>query len=184
MIQKTETKIYAMAKTALLTAVLCLSSYFAIPVPFAVSVLSLQTVAVNLLSLMLKPRHSFMCVLSYILLGAVGLPVFSGGTSGIGKLTGPTGGFYFGFLVSAIVISILKDKRKGFRYYVAVTIFAGIPIQHIFGILFMCFHNGFNVSSAVMSVSLPFIPFDIIKCIVACLLYIEIEKKLKTVLTD
>ncbi len=177
--KENQSKIYSMAETALLTAVLCLSSYLVIPLPFTASVLSMQTVAVSLISLLLKPRRSFSCILIYLLLGVIGLPVFSGGTSGIGKLLGPTGGFYFGFLISALLVSTLKEKKADVKYYIAVTVLVSVPVQHIMAILVMCFHNGFNIPSAILSISLPFIFGDIVKCIAASVLAIEIQKRIK-----
>ena len=91
--------------SALFTAALSVSSLFVIPIPFSPVVLSLHTVIVNLIALTLKPVQSFYCIGVYLVMGALGLPVFSAGTSGIGKLFGPTGGFYFGFLLSAIAMS-------------------------------------------------------------------------------
>ena len=169
----------SMTKIALLVAVLIVSSYLVIPLPFTPIVLSMHTVMVNLIGLVLKPRHAAYTVLVYLVLGLIGLPVFSGGTAGPGKLLGPTGGFYFGFFFAVIVISMLKGKKDKFGRYVVVTIGLGIPIQHLFAILFMCFHNGFNIQAAALTVSLPFIPGDIIKCVLASMLGVAINKVLK-----
>ena len=59
-------------------------------------------------------------------MGLVGLPVFSAGTAGPGKLLGPTGGFYFGFLFAAILISLLRGKRNSVKRYVLVLIGIGL----------------------------------------------------------
>ena len=103
--------ITSITKIALCVAVLCASSYLGIPLPFTPIVLTFHTVIINLIGLMLKPKEAAYTILTYILMGLIGLPVFAGGTSGPGKLFGPTGGFYFGFLVAAVVISLLKGKE-------------------------------------------------------------------------
>ncbi len=169
----------SMTRIALLIAVLSVSSYLVIPLPFTPIVLSMHTVMVNLIGLMLKPRHAAYTICIYLLLGLMGVPIFSGGTAGPGKLFGPTGGFYFGFLFAVIAISMLKGKKNKFIRYAIVTIGVGLPIQHLFAILFMCFYNGFNIQAAVLTVSLPFIPGDIIKCILASMLGIAVNKVLK-----
>lgn len=169
----------SMTKIALLVAVLSVSSYLVIPLPFTPIVLSMHTVMVNLIGLMLKPRHAAYTILVYLTLGLIGIPVFSGGTAGPGKLFGPTGGFYFGFFFAVIVISMLKGKKNNFVRYAVVTIGLGIPIQHLFAILFMCFHNGFNIQTAALTVSLPFIPGDIMKCILASMLGVVIKRTLR-----
>ncbi len=157
----------SMTKSALCVTILCISSFLVIPLPFTPIVLSLHTVMVNVIGLLLRPRHAFYTILIYLCMGLIGLPVFSGGTAGPDKLFGPTGGFYFGFLFAASAISMLKGKKNQFFRYALVTILIGIPIQHLFAVLFMCFHNGFHLPAAVLSVSLPFLPGDILKCLLA-----------------
>lgn len=169
----------SMTKIALLVAVLSASSYLVIPLPFTPIVLSMHTVMVNLIGLMLKPRYAAYTILVYLTLGLIGIPVFSGGTAGPGKLFGPTGGFYFGFFFAVIFISMLKGKKNNFVRYAVVTIGLGISIQHLFAILFMCFHNGFNIQAAALTVSLPFIPGDIIKCVLASMLGVVIKRILR-----
>ena len=157
----------SMVQIALCVAILSISSYLVIPLPFTPIVLSMHTVVVNLIGLIFKPKYAAYTLLVYLLMGLIGLPVFSGGASGPGKLFGPTGGFYFGFLFGVVLISLLKGKKFRFIRYVVVTICVGIPVQHIFAIIFMCFHNGFNIPAAAWTVSVPFIPGDIIKCLIA-----------------
>lgn len=169
----------SMTKIALLVAILSVSSYLMLPLPFTPIVLSMHTVMVNLIGLMLKPRHAAYTIFVYLVMGLIGIPVFSGGTAGPGKLFGPTGGFYFGFFFSVIAISMLKGKKNNFIRYAIVTIGAGIPIQHIFAILFMCFHNDFNIQTAILTVSIPFILGDIVKCVLASMLGVAINKALR-----
>ena len=173
-------KIYAMAKIALCVSLLSVVSWFVLPVPMSPVVLSFQTVAVGITALILSPGQSAWAMVLYLTMGAIGLPVFSGGTAGIGKLSGPTGGFYFGFLLSAIVVSLLKGKEPSILRYTAVLILFGTPLQHICAITVMCIHNGGNIKSAFLSVSVPFIVGDIIKAFVTAYLGSKINKRLKT----
>lgn len=156
-----------MTKMALCVAILCVTSFWVIPLPFTPIVISLHTIAVNIIGLILSPIQAGITVLIYLLMGLVGLPVFSAGTAGPGKLFGPTGGYYFGFLFAVIVISLLRGKKISMKRYAIVSIVAGIPIQHACAILGMCMHNGGNVVAAFATVSLPFIAGDIIKCVIA-----------------
>lgn len=174
--EKNKMSVQSMTKIALCVTILCVSSYLVIPLPFTPIVLSFHTVMVNLIGLILKPKQAGYTLLVYILMGLVGLPVFSSGTSGPGKLFGPTGGFYFGFLFAVIVISLCKGHKNNFARYVIVTIGLGLPIQHLCAVLMMCFNNGFNIKTAVMSVSIPFIPGDIIKCVIASALGVALNK--------
>lgn len=167
-----------MTQIALCVTILCISSYLVIPLPFTPIVLSFHTIMVNLIGLILKPKQAGYVIAIYILMGLIGLPVFSAGTAGPGKLFGPTGGFYFGFLFAAIIISKCKGSKNSFLRYLLATIAFGLPIQHICEILMMCFHNNFNIAAAAMTVSLPFIPGDIIKCVIASGLGVAVNKAL------
>lgn len=171
-------KIYAMAKIALCVSLMSVVSWFVVPVPMSPAVLSFQTVAVGITALILSPGQSVRAMVLYLCMGTVGLPVFSGGTAGAGKLFGPTGGYYFGFLLSAVVVSLLKGKRPDFIRYTAVLILVGIPLQHICAVVMMCIHNGGDGVSALMSISVPFIPGDIVKAFVTGYIGANINKRI------
>lgn len=171
-------KVYAIAESAVLISLLIAVSYLVIPVP--PSGLSLITVVISLMGLMLSPLQSGVAIGVYLLMGLIGLPVFSGGVGGAGKLFGVTGGYYFGFLIAVVLMSLLKGKRPGFLRYTAVTVFVGVPIEHLCAILMMCLHNGFDIRGAFVTISLPFIVGDIIKAIAAAFLGTAINKRLAT----
>lgn len=167
-----------MTKMALCVAILCVTSFLVIPLPFTPIVISLHTIAVNMIGLILSPMQAGITVLIYLLMGLVGLPVFSAGTAGPGKLFGPTGGFYFGFLFAVIAISLLRGKKISMKRYAIVSIAIGIPIQHMCAIVGMSIHNGGNVAAAFATVSLPFIIGDIIKCLMSSMVGVSLNKVL------
>ncbi|MBQ3136842.1 MAG: biotin transporter BioY [Clostridia bacterium] len=166
-------KLYNNIKSALLVSLIILSSYFYLPLP-SVSGLSLQTVFINLAALLLPPVQGLFTVGLWLLMGAVGIPVFSGG-GGIGKLFGVTGGFYWGFLAAVPLMSKLKGKEVDLKRYL-LSLIAGLLTEHVFAVAFMCFHNGGNVFSAVASISLPFIVGDILKCFLSAFAAVKINK--------
>ncbi|MCC8152117.1 MAG: biotin transporter BioY, partial [Lachnospiraceae bacterium] len=101
-----------------------------------------------------------------ILLGLVGLPVFSGGKGGFNVLAGATGGYIIGYLVAVILISWLKgSKNKVIRSMISV--FAGIPIIYAVGVPWMKVLLGLTWPAAFTAGLLPFIPGDVIKCVAA-----------------
>ena len=176
---KNNLQIRDITKIALCVALLCVTSFLVVPLPFTPIVISLHTVMVNVVGLILKPKEACYTILTYLLMGLIGLPVFSAGTSGPGKLFGPTGGFYFGFLFAAIAISLLKGKKNLVVRYCVITIAVGIPIQHLCAVLMMCIHNGWNIGSAFVTVSLPFIVGDIVKCIMASVIAVPLNRIVK-----
>ena len=171
-------KTYTMAKIALCVSLMSVVSWFILPVPMTPVVLSLQSVAVGLTALILSPGQSAWAMALYIAMGASGLPVFSGGTAGLGKLFGPTGGFYFGFLLSAVTVSFFKGKSFSFIRYSAVLIVVGISLQHLCGMVLMCIHNGGDFKATFMSVSVPFIAGDIAKAVVTAYLGVAVNKRI------
>lgn len=171
-------RLYESAKSALLISLIIISSYIYIPMP-SVSVMSFQTVFITLTAFMLSPLQSFVTIGVWLLMGAAGLPVFSGG-GGIGRLFGITGGYYWGFLTAVPLMSFLKGKGVSFKRYLFVSVFAGVTTEHIFAVLVMCLHNSFNLLSAFQSISLPFIAGDILKCFLSSLIAVKLNKVIKS----
>jgi len=101
-----------LTKMALLTALLCISAYISFPLPFSPAMVTALTLVATLIGLLLQPKDALIVFIIYILLGAVGLPVFVGGTAGLGKLLGPTGGFIFSWPVAYTLLSIFKGSKK------------------------------------------------------------------------
>ena len=172
-------KTQTLTKIALCVAIMCVTSFFIIPLPFTPIVISLHTIVVNIIGLILKPKEAGLSILIYLCMGLIGLPVFSAGTGGPGKLFGPTGGFYFGFLFAVIAISLLRGKKISMKRYCVVSIMVGIPIQHICAVFGMCIYNEWNVLAAFTTVSLPFILGDIIKCVMASMVGVALNKVIK-----
>lgn len=172
-------KTQTLTKLALCVAILCVSSFFIVPLPFTPIVISLHTIVINIIGLILNPKEAAASILIYLFMGLIGLPVFSGGTGGPGKLFGPTGGFYFGFLFAVVAISLLRGKKISLKRYCFVSILVGVPIQHICAIIGMCIYNEWNVWAAFTTVSLPFILGDIIKCVMSSMVGVALNRVIK-----
>ena len=97
----------------------------------------------------------------YIVLGAVGLPVFSGFGSGIGVLFGPTGGFLWGFPVLAALCGLPLKKKPA---AIAAGI-AGLALCHVFGILQYAAVTNRSFAEAFFLVSMSFLLKDILSCL-------------------
>ena len=154
-------------KITLMTAFLVAASYLVIPLPFAVAAISVQTLGMNLIALLLPPLQAGLSIVIYILLGAVGLPVFNVGNGGIGYLLGPTGGFFAGFIAAVVLISLLKGKKYSLVRYSIVTVFIGIPVMYMFALCWMVYVTGMSVRDAFLAGCAPFLLGDAAKCVVA-----------------
>lgn len=97
-----------LVRAALAAALLSVSAL--IMVPFGPVPVTLQLLALSVIILLLSPREALAAVATYVALGAIGLPVFAGGSGGFGVLVGPTGGFLLGFVLGAPLGSLARTR--------------------------------------------------------------------------
>ena len=172
------TNTYAMAVTALMTAVTCILAPLSIPIgPVPIS---LTNFAIYHSLYLLDWKKGTISYILYLLLGLVGLPVFSGFTGGIGKLAGPTGGYIIGFIPMAIIAGIVIDKFSQ-RWIQILGMIVGTAICYAFGTAWFCIQAGYTVSAALAVCVIPFIPADLIKMAIAMIIGPEIRKRLGAV---
>ena len=159
-----------MTKMALMVAMNCVSAYIIIPLPFSLSPLALQTLIVNLTGYVLNAKQAFMTMLVYLLVGLAGVPVFTGGSAGPGKLFGPTGGYIIGFLFTAVFLAYFRGEKYNFKSYALLGCVIGIPLIYVFGVVQLKLITGMGWDKAIMTGALPFIPLDIVKCLAAAVI--------------
>lgn len=159
-----------MTKMALMVAMNCVSAYIIIPLPFSLSPIALQTMIVNLTGYVLNAKQAFMTMLVYLLVGLAGVPVFTGGSAGPGKLFGPTGGYIIGFLFTAVFLAYFRGEKYSFKRYALLGCVIGIPLIYVFGVVQLKLITGMGWDKAIMTGALPFIPLDIVKCLAAAVI--------------
>ena len=145
---------------------------------------ALQVLVVVLIALILKPVYALIAQLLYTLLGIVGLPVFSGGKSGVGAVLSPTGGFIIGFIFAAFFVSLLNSKLKiknPFARHLVASIIAGIPCIYIPGIAMYMLYVQVDLLNAIVTLTSVFILIDLGKCVIASLLAVPINKALSKI---
>ena len=118
------------ALIALFTALLAVCSWISVPtaIPF-----TMQTFGVFLTIGLLGGKRGTAAILTYLLLGAVGLPVFSGFTGGIGHILGPTGGYILGFILTALLMWLAEALMGKSLKVLAASMVAGLIICYAFG---------------------------------------------------
>ena len=177
---KTNSKftIQQIAMIAVMTAVTCVLAPLSVPIgPVPIS---LTNFAIYLSLYLLDWKKGTISYILYLLLGLVGLPVFSGFTGGIGKLAGPTGGYIIGFIPMAIIAGIVIDKFSQ-RWIQILGMIVGTAICYAFGTAWFCIQAGYTVSAALAVCVIPFIPADLIKMVIAMIIGPEIRKRLGAV---
>ncbi|HCD09079.1 MAG TPA: biotin transporter BioY, partial [Thermoanaerobacter sp.] len=104
-----------MILASLFAAITFIMGFVKIPLPFSPVPITGQTFAVMLAGGLLNPTSAFLSLFIFDLLGAIGIPVFSGLTGGLNVLVGPTGGYILSWPFAAFLISLtLKNKKANF----------------------------------------------------------------------
>ena len=167
------------ARISLLAALICVSGYLIIPLPFSPVPATAQSLAIMLTGSLLSPFHTFATLTLFIFLGIIGLPVFAGGASGFGVLLGPTGGYLAGFLVGAVTISFLKGKRTNLLRFVFANTVGGILVVYLMGLLRLSQLTGMTLGNAFMVGAAPFLAGDVIKVLLAAVMTWRITPHLR-----
>ena len=163
-----------LVKMSLCVALCCVTAYLAFPLPFTPGMVTALTISMSLTAYILNPRQTFTVIFIYLLLGGIGVPVFAGG-SGLGKLFGPVGGFYFAWLVAYPILSAVKGNSPSFKRYLIANILTAMPITYVGGIISMCVVMEISILEAASMAVIPFIIGDIIKASAAAIIGVKLN---------
>lgn len=151
------------ARLALMTAVICVIA--PLQIPLGTIPVTLQTLVIALTGYMLGWRDALAATAAYLLLGAVGLPVFSGWTGGIGVVLGPTGGFLLGFPALTVACGWGKGKSLAVQALLGA---AGLIVMNALGAAWLMKAAGMSLQAALAAGVWPFLLKDGI-CILAAM---------------
>jgi len=158
-----------LALAAMFAALTAVGALFAIPffgpIPF-----TLQVFFVLLAGLVLGPRLAAMSMLAYVCVGLFA-PVYAGGTSGLGTLIGPTGGYIWGFVLGAALVGYLAQRLARPRL-VSLTLVAAaglVPIYALGATWLAVSLGAFSIEFVLWGGVLQFLPMDLVKAGLASL---------------
>lgn len=156
-----------------------------IPLPITPVPITLQTFFVLLCAAYLNRKDGFVTQVTYIGLGALGLPVLSGATGGLLRLFGPTGGYLAGFAVCIYVVSVLLDnfKNKGQLSFprILFAFASGIAVIYLCGGLWLAFITKFSFSEVIAYGVMPFIAADVLKVLFAAIIFHKSNNRIKNI---
>ena len=161
--------------TAVMAALICIAGPLTIavgPIP-----LSLATFAVYLAGAVLGSRRGTAAVLVYLLIGMIGVPVFSGFSGGFQKIAGVTGGYLIGYLPCAWISGMGRGKT---RWKLLLCLLAGTLALYLLGTAWFMVQTGNGLAAALGLCVFPFLPGDALKIIAVTFL----AKSLKNPLTN
>lgn len=158
-----------MVLCSIFAAIMCVFSMITIPI--GVVSITLAVFGVMLTALTLGTRRAVISIALFILIGSIGLPVFSGFKGGISVLFGPTGGYITSYIFMALTVGLLTKKlptNKTAAFFIKIlACLAGLIVCYAFGTLQFIFLQSVNITQALWLCVIPFIPFDIVKIICA-----------------
>ena len=152
---------------ALMTAITCIFAPMAIPIPVSPVPISLTNLVIMISIYVLGFKDATISYIVYLLLGLVGLPVFSGFTGGLGKLAGPTGGYLIGFIFLALIAGLFVDKFPKNRILAVVGMLIGMAITYIFGTEWLAIQLKMSFVAALSVGVIPYLAGDAVKIIIA-----------------
>ena len=158
---KPSNQLHMMVYASLMAALMAAGAFIAIPIGPVPIVL--QNFFVLLSGLLLGSRWGLASVGVYLLAGACGLPVFAGGTGGLGRLFGPTGGYLMGYLPAVFIVGRVAARAKknaGFDVAAAV---CGTVIVYLLGVPWLKLVTGMGWAKAFTVGMFPFLPGDALK---------------------
>jgi biotin transport system substrate-specific component len=164
------------AVVGLMAAVTCILAPLSVPIgPVPIS---LTNLAVYVSLYVLGMKEGTLSYVVYLLIGLVGVPVFSGFTSGPEKLFGPTGGYLIGFIPMAVLAGIVVDKYYSNRIACFAGLAFGTVVCYGLGTAWLSYQAGLDWKAALFAGVVPFIPGDLAKITFAVLAGPKLKRQL------
>lgn len=180
--QKNKLSVQSMVLCALFAALLCVLGPVSIPIgPVPVT---FHTFIVSLVGYILGSGYGAISTIIYLVIGMIGVPVFSGGTAGVAHIAGSTGGYLYGFIFLALLCGIraFTKKQNTAVSYVILLLqgIVGLLLVYVLGTIQFCLVTKNTVWQALSVCVIPFMAKDIISIFVACVLAKAIKRALNS----
>jgi biotin transport system substrate-specific component len=173
-----EISIKGIVYASLFGALTAAGAFIVIPVPPVP--ITAQTFFLNAAAVLLGGSLGALSQFIYVMLGVVGIPVFSGGKAGIGVIFGPTGGYLLGFIIAAFVIGKIAGAKRGAGIFWHIfAMLVGMVIIYSLGITQLALVAKMSFKKALAIGVLPFIPGDIIKILLAAIISSRLKGRIK-----
>lgn len=149
--------------SSLMAALIAVGAYIHIPIGPVPIVL--QNLFVFLAGLLLGSRWGTASVGIYLVVGAVGIPVFSGGRGGIAHFMGPTGGYLISYIASAFLAGFISERFPSRRFGDIAAVAVAVLVVYLFGVPWLKFVTGMDWTKALIAGMAPFLPGDVLKAV-------------------
>ncbi len=181
MTNKPHLSVRSMVFTAIMAALLCIAAPFSLPIPSAVP-LSLATFVIYLIGALLGKGKGTAAVGLYILIGMVGLPVFSGFMGGFAHVVGVTGGYIIGYIPCVFLTGLFTELTGGKLRGMVTGMTLGTLALYAFGTVWFMLFTGSGLTAALAGCVVPFLPTDVLKIVAACAVGAPLRNRLLPVI--
>ena len=158
-----------------------LGAYIRIPVPGTPVPITLQTFFVILSGAVLGSRLGLFSQAGYILLGAIGLPVFQGYSFGMAHILGPTGGYLIGFMAASFLMGKILERGSRNLFKITASFAIGNAVLYALGILWLMLIYKISFINAILIGVLPFFTIELAKIFLAAVVYSRISHRSKAI---
>lgn len=174
--KKVHTK--TMALIGAMTAVICIMGPLSLQLPVSPVPISLGTLGIYFVIYVLGMKKGTISCGVYLLIGFIGIPVFTAFTSGPAKLLGPTGGYLIGYIFMALICGFVIDRTENV-VLCFLGMLAGTAVLYLFGSAWLAYQAGMTFMEALAAGALPFIPGDVVKIVIALAVGGQVRKRLR-----
>lgn len=162
-------------------ALMAIFSQLSIPLPFTSVPVTLQVFGIVILAVIVGAKIATLSLIIFVILGAIGLPVFANFSGGFGVIVGPTGGYIIGFIIMAFLIGYASSKQNKILLFIASYI--AVTIDLLLGTIYLKIVTGMSMQGALIAGLYPFIIKDFIMIAIAVLIGLKVKKTVGSTLT-
>lgn len=186
------TKTKELTLIGMMAAVICIAGPLSLPLPFSPVPISLTNLAVYFSVYILGMKRGTASYFVYLLLGLVGVPVFSAFTSGPAKLFGSTGGYLIGFLFMALICGYFIDRWEGQVLASFIGMVIGTVVCYLFGTIWLAYQMSLGsdqtfvdmLPTAFVAGVLPFIVGDLAKIAISLLIGSQVRVRVRRIVLN
>lgn len=161
-------KTFTVTMCALFTALTAICSQIQIPLPEIP--INLALFAVFMSGALLGAGYGALSMITFVLLGAVGIPVFAGAKGGLAAVTGATGGYIIGYIVCAWLTGFIIKHTSNKIYIMVIAMIIGLAACYILGTIWYMIISGNALKVSLTYCVIPFLPGDAIKIMLAAVI--------------
>lgn len=173
---KEKLKLRSMIITALFAAIIGVLAQITIPLPLVP--ITGQTLAIGLAATILGSRYGTLSAILYLVIGAVGVPVFAEFSGGISKIFGPTGGYLVGFIPATFLIGFYLEKTRFTFIHALIANIIGMIVTLVFGTAWLKVSADLTWTAAIAGGLTPFLIVGVVKAALAAWIGIIVRSRL------